>query len=80
MKQDDTNVDKSANELHLATIGAILIAELFKSRLLRKKIRGTNLEKQLKQILNNDTFKRTTSTDGPLQQDTELLTGERTEE
>lgn len=74
------NEDQSANELHLATIGAILIAELFKSRLLRKKIRGTNLEKQLKQILNNDTFKRTTSTDGPLQQDTELLTGERTEE
>jgi hypothetical protein len=67
MKQDDTNVDKSANELHLATIGAILISELFKSRLLRKKIRGTNLEKQLKQILNNDTFKGTASADEQVQ-------------
>jgi hypothetical protein len=67
MKQDDTNVDKSANELHLATIGAILIAELFKSRLLRKKIRGTNLEKQLKQILNNDTFKGNASADKQVQ-------------
>lgn len=57
MKQDNTSpvegstVDKSADELHLATIGAILINELFRSRELRKKIRGTNLEKLLKQII-----------------------------
>lgn len=44
-------IDRSADELHLATIGAILINELYKSRELRKKIRGTNLEKQIKQIL-----------------------------
>lgn len=57
MKQDNTSpiestpVDRSADELHLATIGAMLINELFKSRELRKKIRGTNLERLLKQIL-----------------------------
>jgi hypothetical protein len=44
-------VDRSADELHLVTIGALLISELYKSRELRKKIRGTNLEKQLKQLL-----------------------------
>jgi hypothetical protein len=55
----NTNRDTSADELHLATIGGLLISELFKSRLLRKKIRGTNLEIQLKKILNNDTIKRT---------------------
>jgi len=44
-------VDHTADELHLATIGAILINELYKSRELRKKIRGTNLEKQIKQII-----------------------------
>lgn len=44
-------VDRSADELHLVTIGALLINELYKSRELRKKIRGTNLEKQLKQLL-----------------------------
>jgi hypothetical protein len=46
-----TPVDRSADELHLATIGAILINELYKSRELRKKIRGTNLETQIKKIL-----------------------------
>ena len=45
------SVDRTADELHLATIGAILINELYKSRELRKKIRGTNLEKQIKQII-----------------------------
>jgi hypothetical protein len=44
-------VDRTADELHLVTIGALLINELYKSRELRKKIRGTNLEKQLKQLL-----------------------------
>ena len=44
-------IDRSADELHLVTIGALLINELYKSRELRKKIRGTNLEKQIKQIL-----------------------------
>ena len=44
-------IDRTADELHLATIGALLINELYKSRELRKKIRGTNLEKQIKQIL-----------------------------
>ena len=44
-------VDRTADELHLVTIGALLINELYKSRELRKKIRGTNLEKQIKQIL-----------------------------
>jgi hypothetical protein len=57
MKEDNispvesTPVDRSADELHLATIGGILINELFRSRELRKKIRGTNLEKLLKSIL-----------------------------
>lgn len=44
-------VDRSADELHLVTIGALLINELYKSRELRKKIRGTNLETQLKKLL-----------------------------
>jgi hypothetical protein len=50
-KATSAPVDASADELHLATIGAILINELYKSRALRKKIRGTNLETQLKKIL-----------------------------
>lgn len=44
-------IDRSADELHLFTIGALLINELYKSRELRKKIRGTNLEIQLKKLL-----------------------------
>jgi hypothetical protein len=65
----NTNRDTSADELHLTTIGALLISELFKSRLLRKKIRGTNLETQLKKILNNDTIKRTAEPGDEIQPD-----------
>jgi len=65
----NTNRDTSADELHLATIGGLLISELFKSRLLRKKIRGTNLETQLKKILKNDTIKRTAEPGDEIQQD-----------
>ena len=64
----NTNNDRTADELHLATIGGLLISELFKSRLLRKKIRGTNLETQLKKILNNGTIKRTAEPTDEIQQ------------
>jgi hypothetical protein len=64
----NTNRDTSADELHLATIGGLLISELFKSRLLRKKIRGTNLETQLKKLLKNDTIKRTAEPTDEIQQ------------
>jgi len=36
---------------YYAMIGALLLAELHSSRLLRRKISGTNLEKKLKNIL-----------------------------